>query len=148
MSAQRVRLYVAAVTLLVFFVLWAAIAANPWESAAARKGADPRLAALERRQRSLQHEAHVVKRSLDRRWHEYRVRLRRREARIRTLEQRHAREVAAASRVASAPSSGSAGSPPSAAAPAARVVTLPPQVKVVTLPPTASPATSSGSSHP
>lgn len=148
MSVHPVRLYVAAVTLFVFFVLWAAIAADPWASAAARKGADPRLAALERRQRTLQREARVVKRSLDRRWHEYRVRLRRREARIRTLERRHAQQVAAASRAASAPSYASVGSPASASAPAARVVALPPQVKVVTLPPAASPVTSSGSSHP
>jgi hypothetical protein len=139
---------VAAVTLLVFFVLWAAIAAKPWANAARRQGRDPRLVALDRRQRRLTREAQAVKRTLDRRWRDYRRQLRQREARIRTLERRHAEQLAAA-RVAGATSTyRPVGGGAPAAAPAARVVALPPQVKIVNVPPAAAPATSSGSSHP
>jgi hypothetical protein len=149
MHSHALRLYVASVTLLVFFVLWAVIAAKPWASTAAGHGVDPRVAALDRRQRRLKLEARAVKRTLDRRWRAYRVRLKHREAQIRTLQRQHAEQVAAAARLAGstatyAPTSGAA----PASTPSARVVTLPPQVKVVTLPPAASPATSSGSSHP
>lgn len=141
MSSRTLRLYVAAVTLLVFFVLWAVVAAKPWASAGRHAAPDPRLVALGRRQHRLAREARLVKRELDRRWRDYRQRLRAREARIRTLERRHAAQLAAARAAA-----GSAQA--YATAPAASVVTLAPQVRVVTLPPGSSPAASSGSSHP
>ena len=95
MTSHALRLYAAAVTLLVFFVLWAVVAAKPWASTGGHAALDPRIAALDRRQRRLQREARVVKQTLDRRWREYRQRLREREARIRTLERRHAAQVAA-----------------------------------------------------
>jgi hypothetical protein len=79
-----------------------------------------------------------VEKTVHRRWAAYRRRLHAREAAIKTLEQRHAEQLAAAQRTAAA-SAISYGS-----ASASRVVTLPPQVRVVTLPP----VTSSGSSHP
>jgi hypothetical protein len=135
--SQALRVYVFAITLVVFFVLWAVIAAKPW---AARSGASPALVAIKARERHLRHEARVVEKTVHRRWAAYRRRLRAREAQIRTLERRHAAELAAANAAASAAASYSA-------APASRVVTLPPQVRVVTLPPVG-PSTSSGSSHP
>ena len=143
------RLYVAGVTLLVFLVLWAVIAARPWASTAPRPGLDPRLAALNGRQRRLEREARVVKRTLERRWRDYRQRLWQRQAQIHELERRHAAEVAAAARPAGtvatyASTSGGA----AAVSSTAQVVTLPPRVKIVTLPPATAPATSSGSSHP
>ena len=136
MRSPALRLYVFSVTLLVFFVLWAVIAAKPW---AARSGASPALAALTARERHLRHEARVVEKTVHRRWAAYRRRLHAREAQIRALERRHAAELAAANAAASVAAY--------SAAPASRVVTLPPQVRVVTLPP-AGASTSSGSSHP
>lgn len=136
MRSHALRLYVFSITLLLFFVLWAVIAARPW---AARSGANPALKALNARERHLRHEARVVERAVRRRWAGYRRRLHAREAQIRALERRHAEELAAAHAAATAPASYSA--------PASRVVTLPPQVRVVTLPP-AGPSTTSGSSHP
>ena len=56
MTNHTVRLYVAAVSLLAFFVLWATIAAHPWRSTAA----DPRLALLAQRERALRREAALV----------------------------------------------------------------------------------------
>jgi hypothetical protein len=53
MTSHVGRLYVLAGTLVVFFVLWAAIAAHPWTSAAA----DPRLAALGKREQVLRRDA-------------------------------------------------------------------------------------------
>jgi len=142
MRSHVLRLYVFSVTLFVFFMLWAMIAARPW--AAARSGESPALKALTARERRLRNEVRVVEKTVHRRWAAYRQRLRERQALIRELEQHHAAQVAAASAtVVSAPSYGTT----SYSAPSSRVVTLPPQVRVVTLPPTG-PSTSSGSSHP
>lgn len=137
MRSQALRLYVFSITLLLFFVLWAVIAAKPW--AAARSGTDPALARLTARERQLRHEARVVQETVHRRWAEYRRRLRAREAAIKALERRHAAELAAAHTAATVASY------PAAAT--SQVVTLPPQVRIVTLPP-AGASTSSGSSHP
>ena len=136
MKSHALRLYVVSVTLLLFFVLWAVIAARPW---AGRSGASPALDALKVRERYLRHEARVVEKTVRRRWATYHRRLRAREAQIRALEQRHATQLAAAHAAAASAASYSA--------PASSVVTLAPQVRVVTLPP-AGPSTSSGSSHP
>jgi len=136
LKSHALRLYVISVTLLLFFVLWAVIAAKPW---APRSGSSPALDPLAARERHLRHEARVVEQAVRRRWAVYRRRLHAREAEIRALERRHAGELAAA-RVAAA-------SAPMHSAAASRVVTLPPQVRIVTLPPVG-PATSSGSSHP
>lgn len=140
MKSAALRLYVVAVTLLLFFVVWAVVAARPW---AARAAANPALAALDRRERQLRHEAHVVSATVQRRWAGYRRRLRVREARIRVLEQQHARQVAAAASAAAS----SAAVAYSAPVAGSQVVTLPPRVQVVTLPP-AGASTGSGSSHP
>jgi len=150
MKSHALRLYVVAVTLLVFFVLWAVIAARPWASAATSKpAADPRLARLDRWQRQLKHEAKGVNRLLERRWSVYHRRLRKRQALIHRLDQRHAQQVAAARAAQAQAGTGAAtySATGASTAPAARVVTLPPQVKVVSVPP-ATAATSSGSSHP
>lgn len=142
MTSHALRLYVAAVTLLVFFVLWAVVAAKPWASTGGKAAPDPRLVALNRRQRHLERETRIVRQQLDRRWREYRRRLHQREALIRKLERRHAAQVAAA-RAAAANAAVTYPAAAAAGAPAAQVVAAP-QVRVVTLPP----ATSSGSSHP
>ena len=143
MRSQALRLYVFSVTLLLFFVLWAVIAARPW---APRSGASPTLDPLAARERHLRHEARVVEQTVRRRWVSYRRRLHAREAQIRALERRHAALLAAANAaVANAAAANVAAY--SAPAAASSVVTLPPQVRVVTLPP-AGASTSSGSSHP
>ena len=135
MKSHALRLYVVCITVLVFFVVWAAVAAKPWT---ARASANHQLTALDRRERRLRHEARLVNQTVQRRWAEYRKRLRARQAEIHALQQRHAAALAAASAAAVSYS---------APTPAARVVTLPPTVRVVTLPP-AGASTSSGSSHP
>ena len=138
MRSHTLRLYVLSITLLLFFVLWTVIAARPWT--AARSSVSPALEALKARERHLRHEARVVESTVRRRWAGYRRRLHAREAQIRTLERRHAAQLAAAN-VATVSTAGYSTTPTS------RVVTLTPQVRVVTLPP-AGPSTTSGSSHP
>lgn len=137
MRSHALRVYVLSITLLLFFVLWTVIAMRPWTTA--RSTVSPALEALKARERHLRHEARVVETSVRRRWAGYRRRLHAREVQIRTLERRHAAQLAAANAAAVSMASYSA--------PASRVVTLQPQVRVVTLPP-AGPSTSSGSSHP
>jgi hypothetical protein len=75
MTSNPARLYVAALAVLLFFVLWAALAARPWASAAPT---DPRLAALGRREAALRSEAAAVRTRLDRQWAAYRAELLRR----------------------------------------------------------------------
>jgi hypothetical protein len=77
MTSAPARLYVAALAVLLFFVLWAALAARPWTAAAP---ADARLAALTRREAALRVEAAAVQARLDRQWSAYRAELRRRNA--------------------------------------------------------------------
>ena len=108
MTSQIARLWTVVVGVLVFFLAWAAIAAHPWQTAAA---ADPRLAALAARQQVLQRESLQVKQIVDRRWAAYRVALTQRKA-----------QVAAQAQTVSAPV------PVTAAPSPARIVTLPPLV--------------------
>ena len=143
MTSHALRLYVASVTLLVFFVLWAVIAAKPWASTGGHAAPDPRLVALKRRQHRLERETRHVTQQLDLRWREYRRRLRQRETLIHKLERRHAAQVAAAARAA-ASAAVTYHAAAVSGAPAAPSVMSAPTVRVVTLPP----VTRSGSSHP
>jgi hypothetical protein len=154
---HTVRLYVAAATLLAFFVLWTSIAAKPWATAK-RPAADPRLVALTVREHRLRAEALAVKRVVAHRWKLYERRLRARQGAIAAAEQRHSQQVAAAqlaaqriaaarsvaSRTVAVSSVSSAPAASSSSTPVQRVVTLPPRVQIVTLPP----VTSSTSSRP
>jgi hypothetical protein len=62
------RTYVAAATILVFCVLWAAIAARPWATAAP----DPRAASLARREAIVQRAAQRAQVAYTARWDRYR----------------------------------------------------------------------------
>ena len=94
MKHHTARLYVASATLLVFFLLWVTIAAKPWTSASKRT-ADPRVLALQARQRALKHEAAHVKAVVASRWHRYEKALRSREREIAAAKRRHDEQVAA-----------------------------------------------------
>lgn len=97
MTSHVGRLYVAAIAILVFFVLWAAVAARPWKTAAP----DPRLQQLALRQQALKRETALVNQVLA-------LRAKAQQAKVRS--------TAAAAAAPAAP----------AAQPAVRVVTLPP----------------------
>jgi hypothetical protein len=115
MASHAGRLPGLALALLAFFVLWAAVAAHPWTSAASK---DPRLEALAQRERRLRADAALVQKVVDRRFATYRVALAKRR-----------REIAVAQRRASAASTAAAGVTAAAvSAPSVRVVTLPPLV--------------------
>jgi hypothetical protein len=111
------RLYSLALALLVFFVLWAGIAARPWVSAKA----DPRLTALAARELQLRHDSALVTKIVNARWAVYRTQLAQRKVSIAAARQRQAAAVtAAAAPVVAAPASGATASP------VVRVVNLPP----------------------
>jgi len=103
MTDRAVRLYAATIAVLVFFVTWAAVAANPW----ATTKPDPRLAALAKREQQLRADAKLVKLVVDRRFATYKA----------TLAQRQTQNASVTRTLAIAPS---------APAPAVRVVNLPP----------------------
>ncbi|MFN8222276.1 MAG: hypothetical protein U0R50_03395 [Gaiellales bacterium] len=69
MTSHVGRIYVAALSVLLFFVLWASLAAHPWVSAAP----DPRLAALDAKQRLLGTQLARAQADLADRWATYRA---------------------------------------------------------------------------
>ena len=98
MTNHVLRLYTAAVALVVFFVAWAAVAANPWKKNPS-SGSAAALTALTAREQRVQQEAALVQQIVSRRFKTYRAQLANRQRSL-----------------ASQP----------VAAPAVRVVTLPP----------------------
>lgn len=68
------RIYVAIGTVLVFFVLWATVAAHPWATATT----DTRVAALARREAVVRREAALAQQRYAARWAAYRATLKER----------------------------------------------------------------------
>lgn len=98
MTSHAGRLYALALALVVFFLAWAVLAAQPW----AKATADPRLRALAVREAALRREARLVDQVVARRFAAYRKALR-------------ARKIASAAASRAAVASASV-----------RIVTLPP----------------------
>lgn len=103
MTSHVGRIYAAALSLFVFFLTWAVVAAQP--SGPSSAGADPRLKAIAAREQRLRRESIVVQRTVARRWAVYRSQLAKRRSQITAAKQA---QLAAA------------------AAPSVRVVSLPP----------------------
>jgi hypothetical protein len=130
MTSHHARTYTVALTLVVFFLAWAVIAARPWAAPAA----DPRLRAVAARETRLRHEVVLVRKVVAARWAAYHARLTLRRveiARARAAAARVRAQAAAAAAAARASAAAAAAVPvasaPSApSAPAVRVVTLPP----------------------
>jgi hypothetical protein len=93
-TRHTARLYALIVSALVFFLVWAVVAAHPWQRAAA----DPRLAALTRREQRLRADAIRVQKLVTRRFSDYRIQLARRKAQIAAAKRRQAQLNAAARR--------------------------------------------------
>jgi hypothetical protein len=124
------RLYPLSLGVLVLFLAWAVVVAQPW-SAPAAPAQDPRIVVLQRRELRLRREAVAVQRVVAHRWQVYRVQLRRRQRAIDAARRHHLAQVRAAAAQAHAAAAAAvpvsaASAPVAAAAPAVRVVTLPP----------------------
>lgn len=109
MTSHAARLYALALTLVVFFLALAVVAARPWASSKP----DARLRALAAREAQLRREGRLVQALVAQRQAAYRARLAARQAAIR------------AARVQAARRATSPAAAPAAAAPV-RIVTLPP----------------------
>ena len=122
MTDHTVRLYAAAGGLVVFFLFSAAIAAKPW---AATGEADPRAAAIDRREQRLARETLRVNPVVKRRFAVYAKQLARRKRAIARRARENAATLAAApsGSVAAPAASGSAAAP---AAPSVSVTAAPP----------------------
>lgn len=96
MTDHVARLYALVIGVALFFLSWAFVAARPWgyESTPAK---DPRVVALERREKRLQAEAARVNRTVALRFARYQDELRRRQAQIASVQRANAVPVAAAS---------------------------------------------------
>lgn len=130
MTNHVARLYAIALSLVVFFVTWAAVSARPW-AAQASKPLDPRLVALQSREAQVHRESIRVRRVVRHRWHVYRVELKKRKRQIAAIESANAQAAAAAAAAATAAPSSSSWSTPA-----------PPSVAVVSTPPVTSTHTS------
>ena len=64
------RFWAVALALVVFFILWAVLAAKPWVSSGTPS--DPRLAALQAREQKVQTRALAAQQTLNKRWAVYR----------------------------------------------------------------------------
>jgi hypothetical protein len=102
MTSHVGRLYALAIALLVFFITWTAVAAQPWATSTA---SDPRLQAIAAREQQVRAESVAVRRLVNQRWAVYRKQLKVRQGQIAAAK--HAQLIAAP-------------------APSVRVVTLPP----------------------
>jgi hypothetical protein len=114
MTSHLARLYALAGAILVFLVTWASVAAHPWQQTPRAEVADPRITALDVREKQLRAKSARVQRIVDRRWADYRRALAKRKKEIAAANARNSAVLAAPS----------AASP--AGAPSVRVVTVPP----------------------
>lgn len=73
MTSVVARFWATALALVVFFILWAVLAARPWVSAGTPS--DPRLAALQVREKKVQTQAIAAQKALNKRWAAYRAAL-------------------------------------------------------------------------
>lgn len=70
MTNTIARFWAVALALVVFFILWAVLAAKPWTSSGAP--ADPRLASLQAQEQKTQNRALAAQQTLNKRWAVYR----------------------------------------------------------------------------
>ncbi len=91
------RVYVAAIAVLVFFLLWATVSAHPWANAAKL---DPRVADLEARERNVRVEVSRAQAAVTRRWAVYNSNLTRRKVAIARADKLRAAAVARARAIA------------------------------------------------
>ncbi len=113
------RFWAVALALVVFFVLWAVLAAKPWTSPVA--AADPRLTALQAREQKVQTRALVAQQTLNKRWAAYRSALLRQKGSL-TAQQR--------AQLATAPAGPSVVVKVTGAAPVTRSTSSTPAVRV------------------
>jgi hypothetical protein len=113
------RLYAVVIAVVVFFLSWAAVAAQPW----ATTSTDPRLAVLAQREQRLRADAKLVQHVVDTRMATYRQALRARRAQIAAVK---AQTAAAQARSLQVAQSSATSTSTYSAAPSVRVVNLPP----------------------
>ena len=99
MRSHLGRVYVLAIAVLLFFVLWALISAHPWASKAA---VDPRLAELQAREQHVRQEVARAKRIVTARWTAYNRNAKRRQVQIALANERRQAAWARAMAVAQA----------------------------------------------
>ena len=121
MTSHHGRLYALALSLVVFVLAWAVVAARPWATASA----DPRLKTLALREAQLRREAKLVQKVVNARWATYRVRLKARRAEIARV---NAAAAAAAAAAATQAAAAAAAAPAAAVAGPVQVVNLPAHV--------------------
>jgi hypothetical protein len=117
MTSSLGRVYAIVLAMLVFFLAWAAIAARPWVDASGTK-TDPRIIALNARERRLRADAVKVRAVVNKRWALYRAALAKRKRQITARKKALAAQQA---RIAASRAAPSSSAPSSAPAPVIKV---------------------------
>jgi hypothetical protein len=129
MTSNLGRTYAIVAAMIVFFLTWAVVAARPWVEPSSIK-TDPRIAALDARERRLRAESVRIKAIVDRRWALYRTALAKRKRQIKAREKAQKALAARQAQIAAQAQALAPAPVPSYSAPVIRVA-----------PPTAPPAT-------
>jgi len=130
------RVYAISAAIVVFFLSWAVIAARPWVEAPTAK-VDPRLVALDARERNLRKDAVQIRAIVQKRWALYHTQLVRRKHLIAVRK----KAQAAAAQQALIAQRSVVRSVPSYSAPSSHVASAPSAPIVRVAPPAAPPAT-------
>jgi hypothetical protein len=101
MTSSLGRIYAIVLTVIVFFLAWAVIAARPWVETPEAK-TDPRIAALNARERRLRKDAVEINAIVKKRWAVYRVALAKRKRQIAALKRAQKAQAARAAQAAQA----------------------------------------------
>ncbi|MHB8059610.1 MAG: hypothetical protein ACYDHO_02100 [Gaiellaceae bacterium] len=144
MTSALGRVYTITLSIIVFFLAWAVIAARPWVEPVTPR-TDPRIAALDARERRLRADAVKINALVKKRWTVYRVSLVKRKHQIAAVKQAQraqAVRAAQAAQAAQATQSQVVSAAPSAPATHSAAPAPPPVVRVTPAPPATSTKTS------
>jgi hypothetical protein len=131
MTSALGRVYAITLAIIVFFLAWAVIAARPWvEPPTART--DPRIAALDARERRLRADAVKINALVKKRWTVYRAALAKRKRQIAAVKQAQNAQAARAAQAVQATPAAPVTRSSAPAAPIVRVTPAPPATSTKT----------------
>lgn len=131
MTSALGRVYAISLAIIVFFLAWAVIAARPWAEPPTAK-TDPRIVALNVRERRLRADAVKINALVKKRWAVYRVALAKRKHQIAAVNKAQAARAAQAQVVQAAQTAPATHSAAPSAPPVVRVTPAPPATSTKT----------------
>lgn len=131
MTSALGRVYAISLSIIVFFLAWAVIAARPWVEAPTAR-IDPRIVALNVRERKLRAEAVKINALVKKRWTVYRVALAKRKRQIAAVKQAQKAQATRAAQAVYATQAAPVTRSSAPSAPVVRVTPAPPATSTKT----------------